>query len=622
MYGPAARYLLFFIVGVILVSGGYLPWWIGFGGVLCLRRPLVFFFLACLLCFPKGAAEDIEGKSVLVKIVDLPENRGASYRTTAEIVGAREGKKWRESRGLVQVYLPEACGPGHILEIPQGVQLLKATPNPYMFDYSKYLQRQGIFYRSFLKEGDYILKGKSDRLSWSLSARLYLHEVYLEYIGAGPSLGIAEAMVAGLRTEMEDEVEEAYIATGTVHALAVSGMHVAMLFWMLNFVLSLFLSRRSLWYMLLLLGALWSYAVFTGLSASVCRSVLMFSLFLVGDFLRRSGSSLNTLFISALVLLMIKPQWLFDVGFQLSYLAVWGILEFNPILSKKFKPRWVITRYLWESTTVTLSATLYTLPLSVYYFHQFPNYFLVANPLVNLICTPLLPMGLVLLLPIPAFAPYLGMCMRWLIELMNGVVSEIASWPGAITGDLAVSGLSILLSYFVILLFQRWLSEREPRVIWLSGIFVFFLLVQEGRQRSRWNRQEELIFHEAGFSIVSGRKEINFSVEPGTRMMKNYRREKGILVVERDSVVGNFQVDTKWGRVICFRKKQNIDLESATFVLISNDACPPEQLSMSTPILLDKTNSRRYKELLEARGLKVLDLRALGMKIFTHEQII
>lgn len=622
MYGPAARYLLFYIGGVLLVAGGHLPWWVGFGAIFCLRRPAVFFFLACLLSGPKAKPEELQGKSVLVMLMDLPEKRGASYRTTGEIFGSSREGSWRKGSGSVQIYLPQAYSPGQLLEIHEGVRRLPPPRNAYEFDYSSYLQRQGIDYKCFLREEDYVLRGQVAALPWSLSARVYLHEVYLKYIGPGPSLGIAEAMVAGLKSEVDAEVEEAYITTGTVHALAVSGMHVALLFWMLNLLLSRVVPRRSVWYVLLLLGALWAYALFTGLSASVCRSVLMFSLFLVGDFLRRCGSSLNTLFVSALVLLMVKPMWLFDIGFQLSYLAVWGILELNPILARGYRPRFLVVRYLWESTTVTLSATAYTLPLTVYYFHQFPNYFLLANPLVNLICTPLLPLGLLLLIPVPGLASFLGTGMRMLIEVMNGVVREIAGWPGALTEQIYVSGITLALSFALLFCTRRWLAEREVKTVWMGSICLFLMFVQESRALLGQKRQEELVFHEQGFSLVAGKKESRFGSEEQNNALATYRLEKGISLVETRQIEGNFLVDTDLGRVIWLRKKQDVGLENVNFVLISNEAGIPERLPLGANVILDKTNSLPYIEKLRSRGVKVTNLRVEGLKIISNEQTI
>lgn len=622
MYGPAARYLLFYVGGVLMVTGGILPWWVGFAGLLCIRRPVVFFFLACLLTAPDEPPTDFAGKTLLVKVVELSEKRGKFYQTKVEILGLRQGARWKQSKGKAEVYFPEELSPGQLLELPQGLKLLPTVRQPYAFDYSGYLRRQGIYYQSFLREGEYVAKGRDERLPWSLSARRYLHEVYVQYIGEGPALGIAEAMVSGVKTEVKEEVEEAYISTGTVHALAVSGMHVALLFWMLNLLISRLISPRSGLFVVVMLVILWSYAVFTGLSASVCRSVLMFSLFLIGDYLGRNGNSLNTLFVSALLLLLFRPQWLFDVGFQLSYLAVWGIVELNPLLQRMLKPRWGILRYLWESTSVTLSATLYTLPLTVYYFHQFPNYFLVANPLVNLLCTPLLPLGLLLLVPVSGLQYGVGKLMRFLIDVMNSVVQEISTWPGALSENLSLHLVSLFLFFGLVYFVRIWLAERVARNLVYGGICLFLVFVQKGMELSKQQAQEELVFHGEGFSYVVGRKECRFGEEARGSHLVNYRREKGISVVETRKVEGNFWVETDLGKVICLRKSQEFDVENANFVVISNEACAPERLHSGMNIILDKTNSVRYFNDLKARGLSVTNLRDEGMKIFAHEQTI
>lgn len=202
---------------------------------------------------------------------------------------------------------------------------------------------------------------------------------------------------------------------------------------------------------------------FTGLSASVCRSVVMFSLFLVGERLQRSGSSLNTLFLSAVVLLLWNPNWLYDVGFQLSYLAVWGILSFHPILHKSIRIGNRVLRSLWEGASVSISATLFTLPLSLYYFHQFPNYFLLANTAVNLVCAPLLPIGLLLLLiyPINWMFEWVGFIFKFLLIILNRVVEFFAGLPGAVSKDIYISMFTVLVLFLILFSVIHFLEEED-----------------------------------------------------------------------------------------------------------------------------------------------------------------
>ena len=650
---PALRYLLFLGAGIVVagklslvvaLSGLVLSLLVG---MLSLRVkgtrhliPFSFFFLGAALMLlqerSRPALHRAEG--ALVEIVSGAEARPASYKAVGRVLAENHRGRWESSDGKVLLYFDRSANVvpeyGEIYRVNGSLREIEGPKTPFEFNYRQYLATQQIYHQGFLRPADFRKLGESGRRSlmgYAHRANAYTHRVFSEVLTGPGQLGVAEAMIGGMRGELDAETLQWYTDTGTVHALAVSGMHIAILFWVLNTLFGLFLNKRKWPFIACVLFFLWSYAIFAGLSPSVCRSTLMFTLFQVGIFLRRTGNPVNTLFFSALVLLILVPGWIRDVGFQLSYLAVLGILVFYPWVKSRVRFRWKPVQWLWEATAVSVAAQVYTLPLTLYYFHQFPNYMLLANPVVGLIAMPLLPVGLLLLFlyPVPVAGYAVGQLFKGLIEAMNVCVYHVHNLPGAVTHGLALSVAGVLLMYGVILLFQGYLRFRRVEYLQCTAALFTVLMLWGGGKRILQHSQEEITFHALpkgyGLSLVKGRSAVFLSSDTLLRdpqvekyHLRNYYDARGIARRRTRAVepAENELLRTGAGDVFWVKAANTRNLQPARYTLVSNNALDPAAARHAGLLILDASNRRGYMEEVRKINPQAIVLNETGSKTF------
>lgn len=349
------------------------------------------------------------------------------------------------------------------------------------FDYATYLLRQGISGTAFAAAGRW-QKGDDVRpLTWKQQALLLREQLVGRYRAwglEGDGLSVIAALTLGDKSELDAGLKQSYSVSGASHILALSGLHLNMVAGVLSLLLLFRLGRGwSRWARgLLIVAALWAYAYVTGLSGSVVRSAVMFTVFVAGRCLERDGLSLNTLSLAAFAMLLYEPFYLFDVGFQLSFLAVAGIVLFMPVFQRwMFLTHSRAARYVQELVWVSMAAQLGVAPLVIYYFDSFPSYFL----LTNLVVVPLSGIVLVVSLALwmvawwPAVHEFMVALLRFLLRLMNEVVVGISHLPGASFG-LSFSAFDVLLCYWVLaclLVFHHVRSARSLSVM-LSGVCI------------------------------------------------------------------------------------------------------------------------------------------------------
>lgn len=296
--------------------------------------------------------------------------------------------------GKVLCYLRKAA----YARLPQAgdMLLIRKTPtklahrtNPGMPDYAGYMEHQQIYHEVFLDstEWKYLKPGKTGYFSavatdllrffnyLKISCKHKLHD----FLSDPDIRGFAYAMVTGDRGEMDPTIIQSYRNTGTIHILAISGLHIGVLFGACMFILSLCRIPTHMRVLIALLCA-WLFVIFSGMAPSACRAALMISLILLPQWvLKRPVSSIDALVSSAILLLIIHPAWIMDIGFQLSYLAVAGILLYYPFLYRCLQTENRIVKKCWSMIAVSVAAQVLILPLSIYYFHQFPVLFFITN---------------------------------------------------------------------------------------------------------------------------------------------------------------------------------------------------------------------------------------------------
>lgn len=377
------------------------------------------------------------------------------------------------------------------------LQEIKNSGNPGGFDYRRYCLFQGITHQVYLKPGEFeILKGKKQNSfrQFIYNSREKILALLRKNIPGDKEPGLAEALLIGYKNDLEQSLVQSYTNTGVVHIIAISGLHLGLIYWLLvGLFKPLQKRKRSKWLRpLLIIAGLWLFAFLAGAQPSVLRSALMFTCIVLGDGLTRRTSVFNTLALSAFILLFINPFWLWDVGFQLSYAAVLSIVIFLKPIYHWFYIKNKILDFAWKLNAVTLAAQILTVPLSIYHFHQFPNYFLLTNfiavPLSSIIL--LGEIFLCIIAWIPALALFVGKIIQWLISLMNTWIEKIESIPFSLWDGLQID----LLQTILLILFAAgagyWLMEKKRNglIVGLLGLLGFTLLrsisfIQTSRQQ-------------------------------------------------------------------------------------------------------------------------------------------
>jgi competence protein ComEC len=417
-------------------------------------------------------------------IIEPVKEKNNSFQLTLLINAKSIDSIWSLSKGKALIYiekdsLSSTLKFGDKLLVKGNLNVLESPKNPKEFDYKKYLENHSIYQQGYLANNDWrLMDSQSKGLEvFANDARQFLLSSLKSNGIEGDQYAIASALILGSKDELGFEVKQAYATAGAMHVLAVSGLHVGIIFLILNTLLSIFDTSkkgRVVKAIILLIG-LWSYALITGLSPSVLRAATMFSFVIMGTVLNRKSSIYNTLAASAFFLLLINPKLLFEVGFQLSYIAVLGIVYLQPLIYKRIYTRWWLLDKIWAITAVSIAAQIATLPLILYYFNQFPVYFMLSNLIVIPSAVVILSLGILLFItsPIPPVSEIIGWALNKLIEGLNFGIKEIEALPNALIEGLSISILECVALYIIIILFIRGLKFRKLKII----NYAFFLML-------------------------------------------------------------------------------------------------------------------------------------------------
>jgi competence protein ComEC len=364
--------------------------------------------------------------------------------------------------------------------------IIKNRPplNPDQFDYGKYLDNKSIPAQLFVKERCIKISGKSEKDIWHY-AEAFRNRVISNLRKSGfreAELQVFNALLLGQQQEISADIIRDYQYAGAVHILSVSGLHVGFILLFLNFLLSPLPKTRCgrMIRLILTLASLWCFALIAGLSPSVVRSATMFSFVAYGLYLRRSTNIFHTLIVSILLILLLEPSFLFDVGFQLSYAALFFILWLQPFLSSIWKPKNKILKYFCDILTVSFAAQIGAFPLSIYYFHQFPGLFFITNliiiPFLSIIMIlGILNMGISFFITVPKMGAQI---LEYSIFVLNEIIRIVASFESFIIQDISFNSWMLISSYLFIFAAVIWLKKPT------YGRFTLALMALIGFQAS------------------------------------------------------------------------------------------------------------------------------------------
>lgn len=416
--------------------------------------------------------------SYVAVVSSLPEKREKSFRLECKIIKVRDRGKWNwletDVKALVNVPITSPLIPpaGSIVVVKGHLNTPKPLGNPEEFNYQLFLKRKGVAWTAYWMEGSYMVVGSTKQnwnpLQWSWVVSTWASSVLRKAIVEDDSYGLIRAMILGRRDDLRGDLIDNYVASGTVHVLSVSGLHVGVFFTLISWLLGWikrFRGGRYL-YFLALAALLIFYGLITGMPPCVQRAIIMCLTWAFADVLVKDQEAVNTLAFSAFIILLIDPYALMDVGFQLSYLAILGIILFYKPIEGMFYFRSRLMKYIWQVSALSMAAQITTFPLSIFYFHQFPTYFLLVNPLVIALTTLLLPVTMVFLvltfLPFPGVIDIAGQVLEWIAWLTNWSVTIPKMLPGYLMEGLYINGLEMIILFFI--LFTLWSSFHYRRL--------------------------------------------------------------------------------------------------------------------------------------------------------------
>lgn len=395
-----------------------------------------------------------------------------------------------------------------LLLISSEIEEVAGPSNPYQFDYKKYLKNLGVFHQVRISEKQILQRsnGPTSLRGFSENIRNHIIHKLSETPIEKAQRVIIQALILGQRKDISKEMYGEYIAAGALHILAVSGLHVGILFLILSWLFKPleYLKFGKQAKSVLLLLFLWGFAILAGLSPSVVRAVTMFSFFGLAGMLDRPTNSFNTLFLSFFTLLVFNPNWLYHVGFQLSYLAVFFILWIQPELYKLYIPKFYLDKLLWGIITVTLAAQIGIAPLSLYYFHQFPGLFFITNLVILPFLAIILAGGLlVIILTIIGQLPNsLALGYNWLIKQLNGFVHWIAQQQTFIITDISFSFSTMIAGYALIFaLILWWKLKTNKAFLYVPAVVAILFGVGIWENRSS-SKEQLVVFHKSRTTLL------------------------------------------------------------------------------------------------------------------------
>jgi len=449
--------------------------------------------------------EKLPADKMLLRVNSEPQFKNGFIRFAAMVKAV--GK--REASGNLLVSQPVDSAHaiqynyGDEVVIPGEYRPIDPPFNPAEFNYKQYLSRQNIYAQAFLQPGEMVVIAHhtgNPLMAYSLHLRQQMIGMFKQHMFSKEAIAVASTLILGYKAELDDQVLQAYAQTGTIHVLSVSGTHVAIVFWLISWVLG-FLGRGRFWRLATAVVSfllIWYYALLSGLSPAVCRAAVMISFLIIGQQFNRQINTLNLLAASAFLLLLIDPFLLADVGFELSYLSVAGLIIFQPTIYNwlDVQNRWLDK--LWIACSASLAAQAATFALSVYYFHQFPVYFLVSNLFIA-IPSVLIMYGSMLYLLVSATGwPLLIKPITFLFEqsilLMDHGLAFIARQPYAFASKLWITNAEQWLMFLLTILVFCLFYYKRSIFLHLALVCLLLFSVSFGWRKIETQRSSVLTF--------------------------------------------------------------------------------------------------------------------------------
>ena len=418
----------------------------------------------------------------IMRLIEPLQLKNKTYKTVAIIESIGTAQHEIKTRIKIIVHIAVDSSQNIVTFLTAGRYIATTTqPNPVPdmhnpggFNYKEWLFRNEITHQLYLAKGSWAMlpTKKSNQYLQVLQQKIRNH--LQQNITGKQEKAVAAALLIGYKQDIDSDLMKAYSNTGVIHVIAISGLHLGLIYGLLIGIFSWMpVSIIKKWTAPpIMLLVLWGFALLTGAGPSIVRAAVMFSFIIMASIVKQNSSILNALAASAFFLLLLHPFYLWDIGFQLSYAAVLSIVLYqkNIFDSIYFKYKWM--QACWQLNAVTLSAQVLTLPLVVYHFHQFPNYFLFSNFIVVPLSSIIL-YGCLIILPFGSFAYFgkaLSVATSWLISSMNWIIQKMNALPFATTNNLEINTAEVLLFFIIIVCFTLFIQTQKNKWCYSSLI--------------------------------------------------------------------------------------------------------------------------------------------------------
>ncbi len=438
---------------------------------------------------------------------DSKQEKAKSYKTTISVVAVRSADKWINTEGKCLVYISKDSVSSDLsygdLILFTGIPAEVQPPgNPSQFNYKQWLSFNQVFHQLFLGSSKWKIVGHHYGYSIveiAINMREKLLKIFRDNNISGDDYAVVSALLLGDTDEIDQDIINAYSASGALHVLSVSGLHVGIIYFALNGIL-FFMNRNRKTKLVkagILILFLWFYALLTGLSPAVLRSAAMLSYVVIGKSIDRYTNMYNTLAASAMTLFCFHPHLLMQVGFQLSYLAVLGIVFLYPKVHQLLGPTTWLGKQTWSLVAVSIAAQVATVPLSLFYFHQFPNYFLLSNLLVIPVSTVIIYGGIALFIlsPFTTVASWIGLLLGKAVHFLNWIVITIEHLPHALLSGISITVVETWLMYFCMLMLILFLIKKQTNYLFASVGGAIIILGFQINESFQVKNQKQLIVY-------------------------------------------------------------------------------------------------------------------------------
>jgi competence protein ComEC len=571
---------------------------------------------------------------ICVKLSSAPLEKERSIRFVAEVLAVADSNEQWQTRGHAMLYFPKDSAAlslryGDVLFVAAAFNTIPAPQNPSEFDYRRYLSFHNIWQQAYVDSARWSVQAHEQGnavIGWSIGLRDRLLDVMRRNRIGGDEFAVGAALLLGYEDKLDQDIINSYSATGALHVLSVSGLHVGIIYLVFNSML-MFLERGKggrLIKAAVLILLLWFYASLTGLSPSVLRSATMFGFIILGKAMNRHTNIYNVLSASALLLLLIDPYLIMQVGFQLSYLAVAGIVYLQPKIYGMWQPKsWLLDK-VWAITAVSIAAQVATFPLGLHYFHQFPNYFLFSNLLVIPLSTLVIYIGIALFIfsGIDLIASWLAALFEWMLWLLNHSVKVFEYLPFAVLQGITITVAETWIIYAIMALLLFFIAKRDLYYV-RAGLMllVAFLVLQFVEGISEREQRTFIVYNvpkRSSYDLICGKENVLLAdtalLNNSSRMLFHIKHnwwDRGLDDPKEESLFPGKSFSNDWmcreGNVLQFCD-QRIALVSESFRGLQQSKLKVDKL------ILSKDAKVKIKDVLDRYDVDLLIFDASNSK--------